>query len=221
MLLREIFPLPNGIMMNYQITLPSDYKEGEKLPLIVFLHGAGERGSSFEKLCCTAVPKVFSKDPDYKGLRVITLCPQCPFEHSWMPFILPVTDLIRAVIQRFNIDEDRVSLTGLSMGGFGTWELSCHAPQLFSAIAPLCGGGLSWRAERIAHLPCRVYHGDADAAVPLTYSLLMTDRLKELGADVEMNILPGYPHNCWDYAYEQTDLLPWLAAQKRTKKETV
>ena len=77
MILREIFPLPNGIMMNYQITLPTDYVEGEKLPMIVFLHGAGERGDNFDRLCNTAVSKVFAKDQDYKGLRVITLCPQC------------------------------------------------------------------------------------------------------------------------------------------------
>ena len=215
MLYREVLPLPNGINLFYQITLPSDYKAEEKLPMIVFLHGAGERGHNYERLCNTAVPKLFAKDPDYKGLRVITLCPQCPESYTWEPFTFPVLDLIRATMERFNADPDRVSITGLSMGGFGTWNLGSQAPGMFSALAPLCGGGLSWRADVYGKTPIRVYHGDADEAVPLAYSLLMTDAIKKNGGNVEMNVLPGVPHNCWNYAYEETDLLPWLAAQKR------
>ena len=198
------------------VTVPTGFDpEKESLPVIVFLHGAGERGTDTELVKVHGVPKLFCKNPDYHGLRVITLSPQCPNGMTWNHLAFPLMDWIRAAVRTYHGDETRVSLTGLSMGGFGTWEMLCTFPAYFCCGAPVCGGGLSWRADLLRGQHIRVYHSVDDGCVPFSYSVQMVEAAKKYGADIRFFPTDGYDHNCWNNAYEETDLIEWLASQTR------
>ncbi|MGM9626362.1 MAG: hypothetical protein ACI3XM_11725 [Eubacteriales bacterium] len=198
------------------VTVPSGFDpDKESLPVIVFLHGAGERGTDSELVKRHGVPKLFCENPDYHGLRVITLSPQCPDGMTWNHLAFPLMDWIRAAVSTYHGDETRVALTGLSMGGFGTWEMLCTFPAYFCCGAPVCGGGLSWRADLLRGQHIRVYHSVDDGCVPFSYSVQMVEAAKRNGADIRFFPTDGYDHNCWDNAYEETDLIEWLASQTR------
>lgn len=204
-----------GSLTGY-VTLPSDYKEGEKLPMIVFLHGIGERGEStpetVDKVCVHGIPKYFVKDPDYKGLRVITASPQCPDKYVWN-HILPMLKMwIDEVAEKYGADENRISITGLSMGGFGTWDMIGTYPEYFCCAAPVCGGGGVWLAgDKFKGKTIRVYHSIDDTAVPYNYSVIMTEKATKNGAIVDFTTYTDKGHGCWDTAYGETDLIEWLA----------
>lgn len=195
--------------LNYILTAPDDVKEGERLPLIVFLHGAGERGDDINLVKIYCVPKLFVNDPCHKGLRAYTLSPQCPHNSTWIDYKRELISLIDSVIENNLIDRSRVSLCGISMGGFGTWEMAMTYSDRFYKIAPLCGGGMNWRAWSLK-MPIRVYHGRRDDVVPLCQSEAMVNSVKAQGGDVEFTVYDDLSHNCWDRAFEETDLIEWL-----------
>ena len=197
------------------LTCPDNIGADERLPLIIFLHGAGERGDNLDLLKAYCIPKLFTKNPEHDGVRAITLSPQCPTEHTWIDFKKELFALFDEIIKNYPIDESRVSLCGISMGGFGTWELALTNAQKFSAIAPLCGGGMNWRAWYVKDLPIRVYHGRRDDVVPLSQSEAMVNSILLQGGNVEFTIYDDLGHNCWDRAFEETDLIKWLVASKR------
>ena len=210
------------IELKYLISTPDGFdREKEKLPMIVFLHGSGERGSDPDLLRCHSIPKIFESGhaatcPD---LRVITLCPQCPEENDmvWDPLILQVKELIDRVVKEYNVDEDRVSLTGLSMGGFGAFQLACVFPERFSALAVCCGGGIEGFSCCLGKMPVRLYHGLNDDDVPPIRALSLEKALKDAGNPPEMFLYEGVSHNVWNIAYEKTDCIEWLASQVRKK----
>ena len=195
--------------LNYILTSPDDIKEGEKLPLIVFLHGAGERGDDIKQVGIYCVPKLFAANPCHKGVRAYTLSPQCPHNTTWIDYKKELMALIDSIIESNQIDQDRVSLCGISMGGFGTWEMAMTYSNCFYKIAPLCGGGMNWRAWSLK-MPIRVYHGLLDDVVPICQSEAMVNAVKAQGGDVEFIVYDDLSHNCWDRAFEQTDLIEWL-----------
>jgi len=202
-------------VLKYLITTPSNYSKEEKLPLLVFLHGAGERGDNLELVKVHGIPKLFSKNPDYGNLRVVTLSPQCPNNLTWYDFKWEIVDLIKDTIEEYNIDKNHVSLSGISMGGFGTWEIAIQSPDLFSCIAPICGGGTNFRTWYIRNIPTRVYHGKLDDTVPISYSESMVNSLKQQGGIVDFIVYDDLSHDCWTRAFEQTDLIQWLAKTER------
>ena len=195
--------------LNYILTCPDDVKAGEKLPLIVFLHGAGERGDDIRTVQIYCVPKLFVNDQNYHGLRAYTLSPQCPHDSTWIDYKRELMALIDSVINENSIDPDKVSLCGISMGGFGTWEMAMTYSSRFYKIAPLCGGGMNWRAWSLK-MPIRVFHGRRDDVVPICQSEAMVNSVKQQGGRVEFTIYDDLSHNCWDRAFEKTDLIEWL-----------
>lgn len=199
----------------YMITTPTGYRKEERLPLVVFLHGAGERGNDLSLVRKLGAAKVMSADPDYRGTRAVTLSPQCPDRDIWSNHTFTLHALILAIMEEYQIDPDRVSITGLSMGGFGTWEMICRYPGLFSAAGPVCGGGMSWRGDLPKRVPIRAFHGDLDRTVPLEYSLMMVRAVNAAGGHAELTVYPGVQHDSWVQAYEESDLIPWLVAQRR------
>lgn len=206
-----------GSLTGY-ITLPSDYKEGEKLPMIVFLHGAGEVGKSTPEtlplVCTHGIPKYFVKNPDYKGLRVITASPQCIDGFIWDQLALMLKKWIDEVAEKFGADKEHISLTGISMGGFGTWNMISTYPDYFCCAAPICGGGVSWRVgDKFKGKKIRIFHSVDDDSVPYLYSVIMAQRARKTEADVEFTTYTDKGHGCWDAAYEDTDLIEWLAKQ--------
>lgn len=202
----------------YVLTTPTDWDPAtERLPMIVFLHGAGERGDDAAPLLSFyGIPRLFTEDPDYHGQRVITLSPICPEAYIWHHLTLPLRELIDTVAEDCCVDRDRITITGCSMGGFGTWEMICTYPELFAAAAPICGGGLTWRAGALKSLPLRVFHGGVDSVVPLTYSELMTEAVNRVGGSATLTVFPGVDHDSWIPTYRDTDVIDWLIAQKRS-----
>lgn len=203
------------VKMNYRVFHPDKY---EKLPLLVFLHGAGERGEDLEVLYRHGVPKLIS---DGGELPAVVLCPQCPEGIVWDNVVFQVKEIIDSVCAEYGILSDRIVLTGLSMGGYGTWSVAFTYPDLFAGIAPVCGGGMAWRTGLLkrSNTPVRAYHGDADVTVIPEYSEIMIDRMKRDGADAELILLSGMGHNDGaNYAYANTDLVDWLLSQRRADR---
>jgi predicted peptidase len=199
--------------INYLMFLPKDYAEkGTPSPMIVFLHGSGERGNDLEKVKAWGPPAIVEKNPDFP---FIVLSPQCPEEQYWNPYLLKM--MIDDVLSKYNVDKNRVYLTGLSMGGFGTWELAMAFPEYFAAIAPICGGGNPELVSQLKNIPVWVFHGKKDDAVPVYQSARMVDALKAIGADVKYTVLPEGGHiDAWVYAYGEAGLFDWFL--KHTKK---
>ena len=196
--------------LKYILTTPTDYDKSERLPMIVFLHGAGERGDDLEALKTHGIPKLFTQNQDYDGLRVITLSPQCPQERTWYDYKWEVISLIEAISEDYNVDKERVALCGISMGGFGTWEIALQVPEMFCKIAPICGGGMNWRAWYLRNTPIRVYHGRLDDIVPISQSEAMVNSIRLQGGDIEFTVYDDLGHCCWARAFEETDLISWL-----------
>ncbi len=195
------------------VTVPADFDPArESLPVILFLHGLGERGNDTNQLKIYGIPKLFTTDPDYHGLRVITVSPQCPIDFIWTHLTCPLKDWFMTFVESVNGDTNRLTITGLSMGGFGTWDMIMTFPHLFAAAAPVCGGGTTWRAGGLAGKPLRVYHGLDDPIVPFRYSLEMVEAGRAFGADVDLIAYDKVGHGSWVPAYEQSDLVEWLAS---------
>lgn len=187
-------------------------EESVKLPLIVQLHGAGERGHGAEELHLVDVHG-FSKMMDQVDENCIFVMPQCPADTFWAARVESIIVFIEQVIKAFPVDEKRVSLTGLSMGGFGTWYTAMARPELFACIAPHCGGGMAWNAGRL-DMPVWVFHGTADKTVSVNQSDEMVEKLRELGREVTYSRLDGVGHNVQDYSFGK-ELLEWMLRQKR------
>ena len=191
----------------------------DDLPLIVYLHGAGERGENIEHLYRHGVPSLIESG---KEIPAIVLCPQCPRNFVWNNIVEKVKTIIDLIVEEYKISKDRIAITGSSMGGFGTWEMGLTYPNFFSCIAPVAGGGLSWRCERLITTPDKAYHGAIDTAVPLCYSTLMVDAVKSCGGDAKLVVLDEFGHNDGiRFAYFNTDLIEWVLSQRRTNFERV
>jgi len=202
------------IQIQYLLYLPKEYDQQPSWPLLLFLHGAGERGDDLELVKKHGPPKLIAAGQQFPCMVV---SPQCPRNQWWEPVHLLA--LLDELQRNYKVDADRIYVTGLSMGGFGTWELAGRAPQRFAAIAPICGGGEPRRARQFAQLPVWAFHGAKDTAVPVERSQAMIDALKENGGDPKFTIYPEAGHDSWTETYNNPEFFEWLLAQKRTAKE--
>jgi len=198
--------------INYLMFLPKDYvKTGKPSPMIVFLHGSGERGSDLEKVKAWGPPAIVEKNADFP---FIVVSPQCPEGQWWNIFLLK--GMIDDVLSKYNVDKSRVYLTGLSMGGFGAWELATTFPDYFAAVAPICGGGNPLLVSKLKNTPVWVFHGKKDTSVPEQQSAIMVEALKKIGADVEYTVLPEGGHSdAWIYAYDKAGLFDWFLKHQK------
>ncbi len=206
------------VHLDYLRYLPKRYgiNPGQKWPLILFLHGAGERGSDLDFIRRHGIPKVAEE----MDLQFVALSPQCPADHWWSDFLPALDDLLTFTITTFDIDPDRIYLTGLSMGGFGTWHLAAEHPERFAAIAPICGGG-PWQygfPERVCSLkniPTWVFHGEKDPVVPVEASKSMVDALTACGGNVRLTVYPACGHDSWSQTYDNPELYQWFLEHQR------
>jgi predicted peptidase len=214
----EHFEKQVPIKLDYLLYLPAEYgKEQDKQwPLIVFLHGSGERGSDVNLVAKHGPPKLLAKETDLKVKQFVVVSPQCPSNTSWKPFELNA--LLDDVMAKYHVDKDRVYLTGLSMGGFGTWEWATTNSNRFAAIAPICGGGNPSMAGRLRNMPIWVFHGDADPTVPVQRSIEMVEALKKVDADVKFTHYPGVGHDSWTQSYNNPELYDWFLSHKKGEK---
>ena len=202
------------VQMGYLLYLPKDYEKQESWPLLLFLHGSGERGDDLELVKVHGPPKLIAAGQDFP---FIVVSPQCPQGQSWEPIELMA--LLDDIGRKYKVDADRIYMTGLSMGGFGTWRLAAYAPQRFAAIAPICGGGETYWTKQFVHLPTWVFHGAKDEGVPLERSQKMVDALQKNGGNPKLTVYPEAEHDSWTETYNNPELYEWLLAQKRAKKE--
>ena len=221
----------NGVTYPYQVYVPRSYDPGEAWPVILFLHGSGERGSDGMRQTAVGIGSAIRWDPD--RFPALVVMPQTPSDSSWQgdPAEAAMAALT-ATEARFSTDPDRVYLTGLSLGGNGTWYLAYHHPERWAAVVPVCGWvdrgeilpvgpdeGAGTRFDRVAaalaHLPLWIWHGEMDGAVPVEESRQMAAALEAVGADVRFTELLGVDHNAWDAAYGSEALTDWLFEQRR------
>lgn len=206
------------VTLNYLLYLPADYKVGNKnYPLILFLHGAGERGDDLELVKIHGIPKIVEQQKDFP---FIAISPQCPADRWWVdPWLLEALNgLLDEIVQNYRVDTNRIYLTGLSMGGFGTWALAIAHPERFAAIAPICGGGMPWMAYRIKDVPVWAFHGAQDPVVPLQRTEEMVDALKRLNAPVKLTVYPDAGHDSWSQTYSNPELYQWFLAHPKFSK---
>ncbi|MBR3942171.1 MAG: prolyl oligopeptidase family serine peptidase [Clostridia bacterium] len=187
-------------------------EQNGKLPLIIQLHGAGERGNGQEDLKLVDVhgfSKLFAKE----DFDCITVMPQCPNDTFWAGRVESILRFVEQMKQEFDVDADRIYLTGISMGGFGTWYTAMAKPEIFAAIAPVCGGGMPWNAA-VLTMPIWAIHGSADTVVKPSYSEDMIEKVQTYNEDVTYTLVEGVGHNVWDYTYD-AKLMNWLLSKKK------
>lgn len=207
---------------NYLLFLPETYSpspRSKRWPLILFLHGAGERGSDIWRVAVHGPPKIVKDKP---GFPFIVVSPQCPEGESWSDEVL--INLLEEIIEKYRVDTTRVYLTGLSMGGYGTWNLGLAYPEKFAAIAPICGGGEPInavlagrkRAKALKSLGVWAFHGRRDPVVPLGESERMVAAVKHAGCtDVKLTIYPEAEHDSWTQTYQNPALYAWFLEHQR------
>ncbi len=214
MLEKFLFENPHGQNLPYLKYTPKELPE-DGYPLIVFMHGFGERGpsdgSQVEKIANYGLPKSIAGGKDYPCMIV---APQCPDDNFWPSFMESLNRFLDHVIAENPININRIYLTGMSMGGSATWTWAMGRPDRFAAIAPVCGEGISWYGDVLANLPIWAFHGDIDQRVLPHTSLDMVSRINKCGGHAKLTILTCVKHNAWDYAYTD-ELIEWLLSHTR------
>ncbi|HVV73887.1 MAG TPA: prolyl oligopeptidase family serine peptidase [Verrucomicrobiae bacterium] len=209
----------NGKSIKYLLFLPKEYDSSDsKWPLLLFLHGRGESDGPLSIVKKWGPPRFIDHGANYHYVVVSPQCPPAP--ESW-----PKPDqqallvaLLDHICKTYKIDDDRVYLTGLSMGGYGTWRLAADHPERFAAVVPVCGAGNPADAEKLKNLPIWVWHGTEDPAVPFQRSVEMVDAIKKAGSStIRFTTLEHVGHNCWEAAYATPGLYEWLNEQTVTK----
>lgn len=219
-----------GKELPYQLMQPLVVEKGKTYPLVLFLHGAGERGTDNEKQLVHGVPQFASPD-NRKAYPCFLLAPQCPSNQKWvevdwsadthtMPKVQGdagrmALELVAQALKELPIDPKRVYITGLSMGGYGTWDLLARRPDLFAAAVPICGGADEATAPHIKHIPIWTFHGGKDGVVKPARSRNMIAALEKAGGKPKYTEYPNVGHDSWNPAYRDPDMFKWLFAQKK------
>jgi predicted peptidase len=202
--------------MNSQVLVftPENYDSQKSLPLMIFLHGSGERGTDINLVKKHGPPKIAEKD---KHFEFITVSPQCLKDakgKGWWE-VDDLNLLLDYVQKNYKVDKSRIYLTGLSMGGFGSWAWVANNPDIFAAVVPICGGGDPKNAKKYGKLPIWAFHGDKDTAVPLKKSQEMVDAINKVDGDIKLTIYPGVGHDSWTETYKNPDVYKWLLSHKK------
>ena len=201
--------------MEYLLFLPESYAQStnQKFPLILFLHGAGERGSDLDSVKRHGIPKIVETNPDFPFIAV---SPQCPEDSWWTSELHTINGLIEEVVEKYQVDTSRIYLTGLSMGGFGTWSLASMYPERFAAIAPVCGGGEVRQILRsLVEMPIWTFHGQKDDVIPFSRSEEIVTALKKHGSSIKFTIYPEAGHDSWTKTYDNPELYKWFLKHSR------
>ena len=223
---RKTFIASDGTTLPYRLHLPEGYTEDAAYPVFLFLHGAGERGADNEKQLQLAVPVLYSHT-DSMIHSAIGIFPQCPEDNQWVdtPWTnsysvknVPESNELKAVVEllediqgTYSVDRKRLYGFGMSMGGFGIWDLLMRHPGLLAAGVPLCGGGDSSYAAQLAKTPIWTIHSEDDTAVPVKCTKDIVQAIQKAdGKKLKYEILQGYGHNVWDYAANKQSLMQWL-----------
>jgi len=237
---------PDGAKLPYRLLKPLDYDPAKRYPLVLCLHGLGGRSDdNVAQMTDTgqyAAPLLLTAESLRKKHPCFVLAPQCPprvhdarqFANQWVaqPWnaatyrtdqteisvpLRMVIELVEKLVKQYSIDPDRLYVTGLSMGGYGTWDILCRRPEMFAAAIPVCGGSDPSRAKDIAGVAVWAFHGAADSVIPVRGSREMIEALRAAGGNPKYTECEGVGHNVWVNAYTTEGLWDWLFSQKRTQ----
>jgi predicted peptidase len=221
-----------GNVLKYRLLKPANYNVNRKYPVVIFLHGAGERGDD-NKIQLVHGMKDFLDPERRKNMPCYVVAPQCPTGKKWVEVDWSAASskmpeqpsdslgltikLVQSMIDTAAVDPNRIYITGLSMGGYGTWDAVARYPDMFAAAAPICGGGDPETAPRFTHIALWAFHGDQDQAVKVERSRQMIEALKEAGGEPKYTEYPGVGHDSWTETYKNPEFHDWLFAQRRQK----
>lgn len=197
--------------LSYLIHEPPGFSNDGR-PGLLFLHGSKERGQNLHQLTRTGIPALIERG---RNLPFVTIAPQCPEGRTWGQLMEGLLDLLDQVIPEASVRPERLYLTGISMGGFGAFQLAATAPQRFAALAPICGGGDPTWAERFRDLPTWVFHGAQDTIVPPQESKRMVTALEQAGAPVRFTLYEDLAHDAWTRTYDNPELYSWMLGLRR------
>lgn len=226
----------NGGELSYRVLYPEDFDKNKEYPVILFLHGAGERGDDNQKQL-THGSDLFLETANRKKYPAIVIFPQCPADSYWSNVNVETdesgkrifkfgtegepTEAMKGVLALVDdlqktdyVNQDRIYLGGLSMGGMGTFELLRRKPGMFAAAFAICGGDNLENVKDYKDVPLWIFHGEEDSIVPASLSIDIVEKLKEIGAKPRFSLYPGVDHNSWDNAFAEPDLLSWLFRHK-------
>lgn len=221
-----------GYKLQYRLLKPKDYDAKKKYPLVIFLHGAGERGDDNEKQLVHGMND-FASDEVMTRYPAFVIAPQCPAGEIWggvgigrlakspppadklAPALDATLKTVESLRKEFPIDGKRIYMTGLSMGGYGTWDALAKRTELFAAAAPICGGGDTSQVSKFKDIPIWAFHGADDKTVPVERSREMIEALKGAGGNPKYTEYPGVGHNSWAQTYADPALYEWLFTQRR------
>lgn len=226
----------NGTVCPCAVYVPPDYTPDKAWPLIVFLHGSGERGDDGVLQTEVGIGPALRQHPE--RYPAVVLLPQCPRDLFWNVVLEHIEAAMTQAMEQYNIDRDRIYLTGISMGGYGTWLWGAMKTDTFAALMPVCGGGhvldisliskkaigkcfgtFEDRVEKLATIPIWAFHGADDDTVPPRCSREMVELVKAAGGNVHYTEFEGTGHNSWDQAYAHEEALQWLFEQRKSARE--
>lgn len=196
--------------IRYLLYLPVDYGFHKLTPLLLFLHGSGERGNDLSLLKSYGPPGIVEK---HKDLPFIIVSPQCAYDDYWKSDLL--NNFLNEVINDHHVDKNRIYLSGVSMGAYGAFDLAMHHPEMFAAIIPICGGGNMDLLYKIKNIPTWIFHGAKDNIVPVTESIHIVEKLRSLGSDVKLTIYPNAAHDSWTETFDNPEIYDWLLEQHK------
>lgn len=209
------------VRLNYLLHLPRDYDRAQKFPLILFLHGSGERGNDLEQIKRFGIPRMLEARDDFP---FIVVSPQCPTESDWVVLMDDLIALLDHTLENFAVDRARVYLTGLSMGGRGAYQLAFITPQSFAAMVVISARRPDVlrapdRATALKHIPIWIFHGAQDTRVPANESIEIERALRDASGNVRLTIYPDAGHDAWTRTYENPKLYDWLLEHKKLDAE--
>ena len=224
-----------GEVFDYRMSAPQFPSPGKLYPLIIFLHGSGECGTDNKKQIKFGLPYLM-KSLIMLNQQVVILAPQCQRGNGWVQKLAMqaeysaakrptasmevMMDLCHYVIRSLPVDKNRIYITGLSLGGFGTWDAIQRYPDFFAAAVPVCGGGDLKKVKKLKRLPIWIFHGDKDKNVSVECSRRMVETMRKAGCrKAHYTEYPGVGHNCWNKVYGDQEMITWLLSQRRNKKK--
>jgi len=209
--------ITKDLSCKYLLFLPEEYGKGEKQwPLMMFLHGAIKRGGDLNKAMRQGPPKIVAGRKDFP---FIVVSPQCPPGDRWTKKTEVLIHLLDDIVARYDVDTERIYLTGLSMGGYGTWSLASEYPERFAAIVPICGGGRRFMAMMLKDVPVWAFHGAKDNVVPVKESEEMVNAVNARGGNARLTVYPDARHDSWTQTYNNQDVYDWLLSHRKSGRK--